>query len=320
MKMRKVCLVGGTGFVGRHIIAELARRGYAIRVLTRRRERRRELLVFPTLELVECDVHRLANLSALIENADAVISLPGILNEMGGKGEDFASVHAELPAKVTEACRYNRISRLLHMSALNASPSAPSEYLRSKAVGEEAAHAAISEGLHVTSFRPSVIFGPDDDFFNRFAKLLKMTPLVFPLACPNARFAPVYVEDVVHAFVTSLDDKSTYGKAFDLVGPREYTLKELVEYTAKVLGLRRYVWGLGDGLSRLQARALEFAPGKPFSRDNYLSMQVDSVSEDNGLLTLGIEPQGIEAIVPTYLGGKNRESEYQRLRGAARRT
>lgn len=320
MKRPKVCLVGGTGFVGRHIIAELARRGYAIRVLTRRRERRRELLVFPTLELVECDVHRLANLSAQIESADAVISLPGILNELGGQGEDFTAVHAELPGKVAEACRYNRITRVLHMSALNAAPDAPSEYLRSKAIGEEAAHAAQSDGLHVTSFRPSVIFGPDDDFFNRFAALLKLTPLVFPLACPNARFAPVYVEDVVRAFVDSLDDKSTYGKRFDLVGPREYTLKALVEYTAKTLGLRRYVLGLGDGLSRLQARMLELAPGKPFSRDNYLSMQVDSVSEDNGLPALGIEPQSIEAIVPTYLGGQDRESRYQRLRSAARRS
>jgi len=320
MKKSKVCLVGGTGFVGRHIIAELARRGYTIRVLTRRRERHRELLVFPTLELVQCDIHRLANLSAQLENADAVISLPGILNEMGGAGEDFASVHAELPAKICEACRYNRITRVLHMSALNAAPDAPSQYLRSKAAGEDAAHAGSDEGLHVTSFRPSVIFGPDDSFFNRFAALLKLTPLVFPLSCPKARFAPVYVEDVVQAFVRSLSDKSTFGQRLDLVGPREYTLKELVEYTAKTLGLRRYILGLGDGLSRLQARMLELAPGKPFSRDNYLSMQVDSISDDNALPRLGIEPQSIEAIVPTYLGGQNREARYQRLRSAAGRS
>ncbi len=320
MKKSKVCVVGGTGFVGRHIIAELARRGYTIRVLTRRRERHRELLVFPTLELVQCDIHRLANLSAQLENADAVISLPGILNEMGGAGEDFASVHAELPAKICEACRYNRITRVLHMSALNAAPDAPSQYLRSKAAGEDAAHAGSDEGLRITSFRPSVIFGPDDSFFNRFAALLKLTPLVFPLACPKARFAPVYVEDVVQAFVRSLSDKSTFGQRLDLVGPRQYTLKELVEYTAKTLGLRRYILGLGDGLSRLQARMLELAPGKPFSRDNYLSMQVDSISDDNALPRLGIEPQSIEAIVPTYLGGQNREARYQRLRSAAGRS
>lgn len=320
MAIKKVCIVGGTGFVGRHLASELARRGHDLRVLTRRRERHRELLVFPTLELVEVDVHRTAALSDVFAGCDAVINLVGVLNEGRREGDTFNDAHAELPGKVAEACRYNRIDRLLHMSALGASAKGPSEYLRTKGAGEDAAHATAGHDLAVTSFRPSVIFGHDDDFFNRFATLLRQIPLAFPLACPDARFAPVFVEDVVQAFVRSLDDKSTWGKRYDLCGPQRYTLRELVEYTARVAGLRRQVIGLGDRMSRLQARMLEFAPGKPFSRDNYLSMQVDSICRSNGLEELGIEPTGIDAVVPRYIGDRGRQQQYRALRAFARRS
>ena len=319
MPVRNVCILGGTGFVGRHLCCELSRRRLRMRVLTRRRERRRDLLVIPSLELVEADVHSVADLSDRFKGCDAVINLIGILNQGRDSEESFAGVHAELPAKVAEACRYNRITRLLHMSALNARPDAPSEYLKRKAEGEESAHAWASEGLDVTSFRPSVIFGPDDSFFNRFAALLRMSPLLFPLACPDARFAPAYVEDVALAFANSLDDKRTYARRYDLCGPRTYTLRELVEYTARTAGLRRRIIGLGDGLSKLQARVLEHVPGKPFSVDNYLSLQVDSVCEDNGFEALGIQPIALEAVVPGYLGQRGKERIYARYRSAARR-
>ncbi|MDX1433237.1 MAG: complex I NDUFA9 subunit family protein [Gammaproteobacteria bacterium] len=319
MAVRRVCILGGTGFVGRHLCCELGRRRLELRVLTRRRERRRDLIVLPSLELVEADVHSLADLSVHMRDCDAVINLIGILNQSDGPCETFASVHAELPGKVAEACRYNRITRLLHMSALNASTDAPSEYLRRKAEGEESAHAWANEGLDVTSFRPSVIFGPDDSFFNRFASLLAMSPFVFPLACPDARFAPVYVEDVAMAFANSLDDRRTYGQRYDLCGPNSYTLRELVEYTARTAGLSRRVIGLGDRLSRLQARVLELVPGKPFSVDNYLSLKVDSICKHNGFDDLGIHPIALEGIVPGYLGPRGKERVFARYRSSARR-
>lgn len=318
MQRLRLCVLGGTGFVGRHLLNALARDGHSLRVLTRRRERHRDLLVLPTLELVETDIHYVSDLSTYFKDCNAVINLTGILNQGTGEKDRFQAVHAELPGKVLEACRFNGISRLLHMSALNADPGGLSAYLRSKGEGEAKVMEAARSGMQVTVFRPSVIFGPDDDFFNRFARLLRWTP-VLPLACPQTRFAPVYVEDVARAFVKSLTDKHTIGKRYDLCGPDEYTLKELVSYTARVMGRRRLVFGLGDGLSRLQARFMEYLPGKPFTWDNYLSMQVDSVCQRNGLQDLDTIPTGLGAVVPRYLGNRNRLALYGHLRELARR-
>ena len=321
MAFRRICVLGGTGFVGRHLVCELSRRGYTTRVVTRRRERHRSLLVFPTCEVVEGNVHDLPELTDRMRGCDATVNLVGILNERGREGDTFAAAHAELPAKVGEACRFNRISRLLHMSALRAGESGPSEYLKTKHRGEEAIHAWANESLQVTTFRPSVIFGPDDDFFNRFAALLVVTPWLFPLACARSRFAPVYVRDVARAFADSLENEATHGVRYNLCGPRVYSLHELVAYTAEIMGLRRRVVGLSDRLSRAQARVLERVPGKPFSTDNYLSLQVDSVCEEGpGFDALGIEPTNLEAVVPTYLGTRGRQGRYARFRAAAGRS
>lgn len=319
MKNKRICILGGSGFVGRHLCAELARRRYRIRVLTRRREPARQLLVFPTLELVEADIHYAASLNVHFRDCDAVINLVGILNESSSGNQRFDTAHSELPAKVSEACQFNGIKRLLHMSALGVDPEGPSTYLKSKAAGEEAAHAAERYGIAVTSFRPSVIFGPDDNFFNQFARLLALSPLVFPLACPSSRMSPVYVEDVCRAFADSLDRKSTFGERLELCGPRTYTLKQLVQYTARMAGLKRKVIGLSDQLSRLQARVLERLPGKPFSYDNYLSLTKDSVCVQNGFERLGITPTALEAVVPSYLGDQNRSGRYRTFRSTAGR-
>ena len=319
MPIGKVCVLGGTGFVGRHLCCELSRRGHEIRVLTRRRERKRDLIVIPDLELVECDVHSVADLSVQLKGCDAVVNLIGILNERRRPGQDFASVHGELPAKVAEACRYNRIGRLVHMSALHASPDAPSKYLKYKAEGENAVHRWADRDLHVTSFRPSVLFGPDDDFFNRFAALLGLSPVIFPLACPNARMSPAYVEDVACVFADSLERKDTYAQRYDLCGPKAYRLRELVEYTARTAGLRTRILPLGDTLSKLQARVLEWVPGKPFTRDNYLSLQVDGVCERNGFAAFGVNPASLESVVPSYIGDKGKMDFYEDLRRDAGR-
>jgi NADH dehydrogenase len=191
---------------------------------------------------------------------------------------------------------------LLQMSALNAdADSGGSAYLRSKGAGEDLAHGAA--GLTVTSFRPSVIFGRGDSLFNRFASLIDLTLGIMPLACPGARFAPVWVGDVAEAMVRSIDDPRTFGQRLDLCGPRIFTLEGLVEYTAGRMGRKLMLARLNDKASRLQARVLEWVPGKPLSLDNYLSLQTPSVcGEHNGLLELGIHPTDVDAIVPGYLG------------------
>ncbi len=201
------------------------------------------------------------------------------------------------------------------MSALHASEaSGSSRYLRSKGEGENRAHTHGGAAIRVTSFRPSVIFGPGDSFFNRFAGLLQHAPFIFPLACPEARFAPVYVGDVAEAFVRSLDDRKTFGKHFDLCGPSNYSLKELVTYTAQVRGLHRLILGLGNFASRLQASVLERLPGAPFTLDNYHSLQSDSTCKQNGLKDLDIRPKGLETIVPLYLGQAGYRARYDGYR------
>ncbi len=321
MQIRTIGILGGTGFVGSHLVNRLTKDGYQLRVLTRSRERHRNLWVLPTLQLIEADVHDPFQLKQHLDGCDAVINLVAILNERRHDGTGFRHVHVDLPRKIIDVCRENRIKRLLHMSALNAdAESGPSFYLRTKGEAEELVHEAADDNLKVTSFRPSVIFGPEDDFFNRFAKLLKLTPIFFPLACPNARFAPVYVGDVTEVIAGTIDTPGSFGKRYNLCGPRTYTLRELVEYTASTLRLHRIVIPLNDRLSRMQARTLEFVPGKPFSRDNYLSMQVDSVCRGNDLEALGITPAALEAVVPRYLTGRSQEARFQRFRSRARRS
>ncbi len=301
MITHKICLLGGTGFVGRCLAARLSEAGHDVVILTRHRERFRDLLVLPTVRLVEGDVHDSAFLRARFEDRDTVINLVGILNEKGRSGRGFARVHAELPEKIVQACTEAGVRRLLHMSALHASLHAPSHYLRSKAKGEEAVHRAESPDFHVTSFRPSVIFGPGDSFLNRFAALLRLTPGVFPLACPEARFQPVYVEDVARAFIEALDNHQTFGNRYDLCGPKVFSLREIVSYVAERIGKRVSIIGLNDALSYLQAAVLEYVPGKPFSLDNYRSLQVDSVCDQGFPAIFGITPRNLEEIAPDYL-------------------
>jgi NADH dehydrogenase len=306
MKQHHVCILGGSGFVGHHLAARLVAAGHHVRVLSRRREAHRELLVLPTLELQECNVHDSQALQGALAGCDVVINLVGILNEKGHDGRGFRRAHVELAQKVVDACRSNGIQRLLHMSALGADAEQGSSfYQRTKGEAENLVHAA--EGLAVTSFRPSIIFGPDDAFFNRFAGLLKATPLLFPLACGTARFAPVYVGDVVECYVRAIDDPATVGRRYELCGPRQYSLHQLVQYTGQQLGVRRWIITLPDWASRLQARLLEFAPGKPFSRDNYHSMQRDNVCEGEFPAQFGIIPRSIESVVPGYLAGQQRK-------------
>jgi NADH dehydrogenase len=319
MQHETVCILGGTGFVGRHLANRLTQYGYKVRILTRRRERHRALLVNPDITLAETDVHDASTLRQQFADVSVVINLVGILNESGKKGAGFRRAHVELPEKIVVAASARGVSRLLHMSALNADAGEQhSLYLKTKGEGENLVHAAASKGLLVTSFRPSVIFGPGDRFFNRFATLLKMAGPVFPLACPNSRFAPVCVTDVVEAMCRSIGD-ATAGERLDLCGPQTFSLAELVSYTRDQCRLHCHIARLNDTLSRMQASVLGLLPGKPFTMDNYYSLQHDSVCTDNALPTLGITPATIAAVVPGYLAGRNARGHYPGFRRQSRR-
>lgn len=320
MKNNTVCLLGGTGFVGYHLANHLTHHGYTVNILTRRRERHRELLVNPAIRIIEANVYDTDQLRRNFGEAGAVINLIGILNERNAKEGSFARIHAELPGLIAEAAAAAGVTRLLHMSALHADAAeAHSRYLKTKGEGEDRAHAAATPNLGVTSFRPSVIFGPGDSFFNRFAALLKLSPLFFPLACPDSRFAPVYVGDVAAAFCKALADDATRGQRLELCGPDSYSLKELVVYTRDTLGLKKPVIGLGDALSRWQARLLGLMPGRPFTLDNYYSLQHDSLCTDNALPALGITPTAVKTIAPGYIASRNLRGRFRAFRQVARR-
>lgn len=301
--MNSILLIGGTGFLGSAVVRELARRpasaNFQFTLPTRRREKAKHLLVLPTADVVDADVHDPATLARLMQGQDAVISLVGILK--GGEGEPygkgFARAHVELPQKIAAAARAAGVRRVLHVSALKAAADAPSGYLRSKAAGEAALKAA---GLDVTIFRPSVIFGPGDAFLTLFARMARIAPF-FPLAGADARFQPVWVEDVAAAVADSLFHAESIGVAYDLCGPKQYSLRELVGYSAAVAGHPRLVIGLPQAVAWLQAWAMEFIPNGPMTRDNVRSMRVPSVCDSGCSLPFGRSATALELVAPTYL-------------------
>lgn len=321
-KITHVCIIGGSGFVGHHIAAHLTKAGYRVRVLTRNSARHRELRVLPNLEVVEANVFNESVLesqfSQFLGDHGAVINLVGILNQGRRPGRRFSDAHVALPQIIVEACQHTGVRRLLHMSALKADAHyGPSKYLRSKGEGETVVLGA--EGLDATTFQPSVIFGNNDHFFNRFARLLALSPVFFPLACAEARFAPVFVEDVAEAFVRALPNPHIFGQSYALCGPRVYTLRELVAYTAQLTGRRRTIIGLGKPLSWLQGLLMEWLPTQPFSRDNYLSTLTDNVCDSPFPAVFNIKPKSVESIVPGYLGPHQRNARFDSLRRHAGR-
>ncbi|MDP3482852.1 MAG: complex I NDUFA9 subunit family protein, partial [Sulfuricella sp.] len=287
MEIKKVCVLGGGGFVGQHVVSRLCERGYEVLVPYRNINRAKHLTVLPTVSLVEADVHDPDVLKGLFQGMDAVINLVGILHE--GKRGAFQRAHVELPRKVVEACRAAGVKRLLHMSALGGDPDGLSRYQRSKGEGEALVRAAHGEDLAVTVFRPSVIFGPEDSFLNLFARLLQWAP-IFPLGSPNAKFQPVYVGDVAHAYVASLNNQATFGQRYELCGPTVYTLQELVEFVARIKGLKRTVIPLSDEMSSLQAMLLGLMPVKMLTHDNYLTLKTDAVCACPFPEVFGIQP------------------------------
>jgi uncharacterized protein YbjT (DUF2867 family) len=301
MEFKKIVLIGGSGFVGGWIANRLSERGIQVAIPTRHRDNTKQLILLPTVDMIETDVHDAQALSALLQGADAVINLVGILHDRDSSapyGKNFAAAHVELPKKILAAMRANGVRRLVHMSALKAAADAPSAYLRSKGEGEALVRAAGPE-FDVTVFRPSVIFGPGDAFLNTFACLLRFLPFL-PLAGGAARFQPVYVGDVADAFAGCLNDAATFGQTYELCGPKAYTLRELVAYVGQVSDHRRPLIALPAGMAALQARLLGLLPNPLMSPDNLRSMQVDSVTDGRHDYP-GWNPQPLEGMAPLYL-------------------
>jgi uncharacterized protein YbjT (DUF2867 family) len=311
----KIVLVGGSGFLGRYLVHELVADGHFCTVLSRHTERRGSVRLEPGTKLVQADVYDPQALSEQFLGAGAVISMAGILNESGFSGKGFKRVHVDLTGSIIEACKIAGVSRVLHISALNAGKG-KSHYLKTKGEAEEMLRS--EPDLKLTILQPSVIFGQGDSFFNRFADLLRVMP-VFPLACGRSRMQPVYAGDVAAIAASSLGDRSTYGKTYEVGGPRVYTLLDLVRFTAISIGLKRWVFSLPGPVSRLQAMILGLIPGKPFSMDNFRSLQVDCVTEKNALAYFGIVPSAIEAMVPDYLSNSIRQKRLAGFRMRAGR-
>jgi len=315
MQLRKICVLGGSGFVGSSVVAKLDQAGYSVTVLTRRRDSGKHLFLLPNVNVVECDVMNDRELAAGVNGADAVVNLIGILHQ--GGGASFDAIHHQLPARLAKICEASGIKRLVQMSSLQADAKAPSEYLRSKAAGE-AALLAFSQKINITVFRPSVIFGRGDRFINLFAALIKFLPVVL-LAKPHAKFQPVWVEDVASCFVASIRDTRTYGQVYELAGPKVYSFRQLVQQVMSVLGVQRPVIGLCNMLSYAQAFMMELLPVKLMSRDNVRSMEVDSVSQQPFPEIFGIEPASMEAVIPEYLVDATQRGKYDGFRSFAAR-
>lgn len=317
MDANRVVLIGGSGFVGSAIASRLSARGKRVLIPTRRLERARPLSMLPNIEIVEASVHDPAVLARLFSGADAVINLVGILHDRDDRrpyGKGFAAAHVELPRTIVGAMRSAGVRRLLHMSALRASPAGPSAYLRSKAAGEAA---VLESGLDVTVFRPSAIFGPGDRFLNTFAELLRQAPFL-PLPGADARFQVVCVADVADSFAASLDDPASFGRIYELGGPRVYALRELVAAVGEMTGARRPIVGMPEALAWLQARVMSWLPDSPLSPDNLYSMREANVA-DPALAPPGWQPQALEAIAPLYLSAVKPERRFASFRCRARR-
>jgi len=312
--------LGGTGFVGQSVCERLVVHGdgagVRITVPTRRLTHAKTVQFLPTVDPIECDVHDDAQLARVLGGHDAVINLIAILH---GSADAFERVHVRLPQRLAAACSAAGVRHIVHVSALGVGADAPSNYLRSKAAGEAVLKSA---ALDLTVLRPSVIFGARDRFLNLFASLQALVP-VMPLACASAQFQPVWVEDVSEAIVRCLKDPATIGQTYECVGPRVYTLEQLVNLAGHIAGHQRPVIPLPEWLGQMQARVMEMLPGEPLmSRDNISSMHVPNVATRTlpGLESMGIQPASIESVASQYLApgtGAARMNFWRALRRSA---
>jgi uncharacterized protein YbjT (DUF2867 family) len=308
MIIKKILLLGGSGFIGSSLAEQLTGCGYFVTLPTRRYARAKHLSLLPTIDIVESDIHNEADLFNLMQGQDAVINLVGILHG------DFEREHVAFPKLVAETCVKAGVPRFIHMSSLNADANGPSQYLRSRGRGEAAVWtvAKNNPSLKVTIFQPSIVYGEHDKFLNMFMRLVKFFPLI-PLGSPDAKFQPVWVGDVVRAMATSVSMYATEGATYPLVGPKTYTLKELIKFVIGISGKARVVVGLPASLSMLQATIFQCLPGKLITRDNVLSMRVPSTSDVPFPAIFGAA-HNMESMVKSYLAGTAGRARYPAFR------
>ncbi len=293
--MQRICLIGGGGFIGTAIANRLVQRGCAVTIPARHREHaKQQLIPLPNADVVECNVNDPAQLEKLLQGHDAVVSLVGILH---GSEAKFRAAHVELPEKIIAACKKLGIRRLVHISALGADARGSSRYLRSKGEGEDRIK---TSGLDWTIFRPSVVFGRGDAFLNMFAKLTALP--VLPLAGADSRYQPVWVEDVAQAVDLALQRPEWTGKSFNLVGPKEYSLRQLVAYVASLQKHQPMIVSLPEGIARLQASIMQVLPRPLMSVDNIDSMKTPSVDPAGFPAELGFRPTSVDSVAPEYVG------------------
>jgi uncharacterized protein YbjT (DUF2867 family) len=302
--MKKVLVLGGTGFIGQQVCEKLAAAGHAITVATRSPAYAKGVQVLPRVTVLPCNVHSAAQLARAMAGHDVLINLIAVLH---GDAQRFEQVHVTLPSNIAAACGAAGVRRVLHVSAQGAAPDAPSEYLQSKARGEAAWQACAAQGVHVTLLRPSIVFGEQDKLLNVFAKLQKLFP-VMPLAGADCKFQPVWVQDVAQALVNLLaqpQPQSHEVGIYEASGKDILTLRELVNLAGRCAGVQRPVLSLPGFAAQLQAWVMAHLPGEPLmSRDNLKSLLVDNVASGKhpGLDALGIRAASIYAIAPLYLG------------------
>jgi NADH dehydrogenase len=309
----RICVLGGTGFMGQRLCHRLAQAGYDIVVPTRNPARDRPLLASPGVQLRTYNQVDTKSLVRLMQQCGTVINLVGILNERGHSGKGFERAHVALAESLIEACAELGIRRVVQVSALKASAErGPSHYLRTKGQAEQIIAAGRQHGIHHTIFQPSVVYGPQDSFLNRFGKLLQLSPLL-PLPKPTARFAPVHVDDVVNAITRALSDEKAIDQTYELCGPDTLTLQQIVTFIRDTLGLKRLIIPLPDSVGFAQAFVCDYlVPGKPFSLDNFRSLTVASVCTNNGFARLGMKPREFRAAAHQILDA--REPQLTRIR------
>lgn len=312
MQPQRIVMLGGTGFVGSHLLPRLAADGHQITLLSRNREQHRALTVVPGIAIRSADVYDDAVLRRHCEGADTVINLIGILNSSGH--HTFQRAHVDMSRRLVDICQAAGVQRLHQMSSLKAGQG-QSQYLKTRGEAEALVRRST---LNWTIYEPSVIFGPGDGLITRFASLLRKTP-VLPLARANSRMAPTYVGDVAEAIARCVaDDRRSSRRCFELYGPEVLTLGEIVRAIRDAASLHTRIVPLPDSLGRWQARIAGALPGKPFSLDNFLSLGTDSVGHANGYAALGITPQPFSALLPHVLKGMPRQRRLDACRQSFR--
>ncbi|MEX1146935.1 MAG: complex I NDUFA9 subunit family protein [Sphingomonadales bacterium] len=300
MRGQLITVFGGSGFIGRNLVRHLAERGARVRVAVRNPDK--ALFLKPLgdvgqIQIVQANVRHEGSVVAAVGNADSVINLVGILFESGK--QKFSGIQAEGAGVVARAAAAAGTRRLIQVSAIGADADSPSAYARSKAVGEDAVRAAFPDA---TILRPSIVFGPDDNFFNRFAGLARISPIV-PLIGADTRFQPVYVGDVADAITAALENSSARGQTYELGGPTVYTFRELMELTLREIGAKRLLVPVPFVLAKVKAAFLQLLPNPPLTVDQVRLLQSDNVVGNGipGLADLGVTPTPAEVILPRYL-------------------